>query len=381
MKKITLILFMTTSLLNCQNKSVESQTKKEDINEELIKEHMKLQERIELSENDTDTLHLYHLTETDIEIGGQVLSQGMKNNGYILLEEKAFIKRVKEIFEENSDCGCIGIKKHLDFTTYFVNPHKEKNIIKSEYDYTYDHIFVFPKYGLISTLPLLNDIITLNNHNLSINLDQATIARNKYLFNGNKGELNWLLFNDKEFLKTLLIYFGYDKEEKINELILSDKYKEYSEEFPASVEKIGNIFFVKDCEGKLKIRKDLLKYVDKTTTKDNNKYISALSEYIVSILYSKEGPSVFTDDEKAEIIANISNIEIPKLNKFKIGDTTVWNAKTSTLFYLQSKNAMNHPEILSLLKKHNYFGFDFLKNYIESGQLLDEEPSPLQGDE
>ncbi|WP_162072745.1 hypothetical protein [Chryseobacterium fistulae] len=381
MKKIILILLMTTSLLNCQNKNEENQTTKKGMNEELIKEHMKLQERIELSENDTDTLHLYHLTEADIELGGQVLSQGMKNNGYILLENKAFIKRVKEVFEENSDCGCIGIKKHLDFTTYFVNPHKEKNIIKSEYDYTYDHIFVFPKYGLISTLPLLNDMVTLNNHTLSINLDQATIARNKYLFNSNKGELNWLLFNDKEFLKILLIYFGYDKEDKINELILSDKYKEYSEEFPTSAEKIGNIFFVKDCEGKLKIRKNLLKYVDKTTTKDNNKYISALSEYVVSILYSKGLPSVFTDDEKAEIIANISSIEIPKLNKFKIEDTTVWNTKASTLFYLQSKNAMNHPEILSNLKKHNYFGFDFLKNYIESGALLDEDPASLQGDE
>jgi hypothetical protein len=42
---------------------------------------------------------------------------------------------------------------------------------------------------------------------------------------------------------------------------------------------------------------------------------------------------------------------------------------------------MNHPEILNILKKHNYFGFDFFKNYIESGQLLDENPIPPQGDE
>lgn len=69
------------------------------------------------------------------------------------------------------------------------------------------------------------------------------------------------------------------------------------------------------------------------------------------------------------------------MNKYKVEETTVWNAKTSSLFYLQSKNAMNHPEVLTILKKHNYFGFDFLKNYIESGQLLDENPAPPQGDE
>lgn len=381
MKKLILILFVATNLLSCQNKKTEDQIEKKNMDIELIKKHMKLQEKIELSENDTDVSHQYRLTDTDIEIGGEVVSQGMKNNGYIIPDNETFTKKIKEIFEENEDCSCVGSRKHNNFTTYFVNSNKEQNILKTEYDYTYDHIFVFQQYKLISTLPLLNDVVSINGNQLKINLDQNTIARNKYLFGNNKGELTWLLFNDKEFLKTLLVYFGYDKEEKINELVLKDLYKEYSEESPNAVEKIGNVFFVKDCDGKLKIRKNILKYVDEKTTKDDNKYISALSEYIVSILYSQDVKSSFTDDEKAEIVANISNIEIPKMNKFKTEDTNVWSAKASTLFYLQSENAMNHPEILSILKKHNYFGFDFLKNYIESGQLQDENPTSPQGDE
>ncbi|KFF27843.1 hypothetical protein [Chryseobacterium vrystaatense] len=381
MKKIIISLFITSCLLSCQNKSNELKSKKGNMNMELIKQHMKFQDRIELSENDTDILNLYHLTDTDIEIGGQVLSQGMKNNGYIVPDDETFINKTKEIFEKYPDCSCVDVKKHNDFTTYFVNPTKEKNIIKSEYDYTYDHIFAFPKYKLISTLPLLNDMISLSGNNLNINLDQSTIARNKYLFNNNKGELAWLLFNDKEFLKILLVHFGYDKEEKINEFVLKDLYKEYSEESPNSIEKIGEVFFVKDCDGKLRIRKNLLKYVDKITTKDNNKYLLALSEYIISILYSKDIQSSFTEDEKAEIVAHISNIEIPKMNEYKVENTTVWNAKASSLFYLQSENAMNHPEVLIILKKHNYFGFVFLKNYIESGHLLDEDPTPPQGDD
>lgn len=113
----------------------------------------------------------------------------MKNNGYIFPDNETFTKKTKEIFEENSDCSCVGVKKHNDFATYFVNANKENNTIKSEYDYIDDHIFAFPKYKLISTLPLLNDMISLSGNNLSIKLDQSTIAQNKYLFNSSKGEL------------------------------------------------------------------------------------------------------------------------------------------------------------------------------------------------
>jgi len=381
MKKIIVSLIITTSLFGCQDKKFGNKIEKQNLNMDLIKKHMKLQEKIELSENDTDTLNLYRLTDTDIKIGGEVIFQGMKNNGYRPPEIKFFNKKIKEIFDESPDCGCTGIKKHKDFTTYFVNPNREENVAKYEYDYTYDNIFYFPKYKVISTLPLLNDIVSVTRNSLTINLAQNTIARNRYLFNDSKADLIWLLRNDKEFLKNLLICFGYDKDENINEMVLKDLYQQYSEESPNSTEKIGNIFFVKDCNGKLKIRKNLLRYVDKTTNQENNKYITALSEYIISILYSKDAKSIFTDEEKSEIVANISNIEIPKLNKYKIEATTAWNVKASTLFYLQSENAMNHPEVLSIMKKHNYFGFDFLKSYIESGKLLDENPTPPQGDE
>lgn len=164
-------------------------------------------------------------------------------------------------------------------------------------------------------------------------------------------------------------------------MVLKDLFQEYSNETPESSYKIGNFIFVKDCSSKLKIRKGLLSYIEKSTSKDNDKYVSALSQYIINVLYANENQTTFTNDEKAEIIASISNIEIPALNKYKGQSSNTWGSKASTLFYLQSKNAMNHPEILEILKKQNYFGYFFLKNYIESGQLEDEDPTPPQGDE
>ena len=381
MKNIILIHFATTSFLSCQNKKTENINDKNNMDIELIKKHLKFQEKIELSENDTDTTHLYHLTETDIELGGQIISQGLKNNGYKVPQNGDFEKKVKEVFETNCNCKYAGVKKHNNFNTYILNPNMESNIGKTEYDYTYDHIFSFSQYKLITTLPLLNDIVEVQNNSLKINLGQATIARNKYLFNNSGGDLVWLWANDKEFLKNLVIYFGYDKDEKLNDWVISNLYKEYSEAETDKTSEIGNIIFVKNCENKLIIRKGLLNYVEKHTTKDDDKYITALSQYIINELYNEDKKSSFTDEEKAEIVANISNIEIQGFDKYKGVSTNAWTRNASTLFYLQSKNAMNHPEILDILKKHNYYGFSFLKNYIESGELENEIPSTTQGDE
>lgn len=381
MKKFVIIFFSATSLICCQNK--EKNTTVENINNDidLIKKHMKLQEKIELSENDTNTLNQYKLTDKDLELGGELTLQGLKENGYQVPENSSFSKQIKDIFETQEDCSCTSVKEHQNFTTYFVNSSQEQNVKQTEFDYTYDHIYVYPNFKILTDLPLLNDIVELKNNNLKVNLNQNIIARNKYLFNNSKGDLAWLLANDKDFLKILLVNFGFDKEEKINEVILNDLFHEYSKETPEASQKIGNILFVKNCEGKLSIRKNVLKYIEKNTTKNNDKYISALSNYVIDILYNDSIKSRFSPDEKAEIVANISNIEIPAFNQYKGLSTDSWNSQATTLFYLQNKNTMNHPEILEILKKHNYFGYPYLKKYIEGGDLQNESTTSPQDDD
>ncbi|WP_137906171.1 hypothetical protein [Chryseobacterium sp. 2VB] len=381
MKKFVIIFFSATSLICCQNK--EKNTTVENINNDIdfIKKHMRLQEKIELSENDTNTSNQYKLIDKDLELGGELTLQGLKENGYKVPENSFFSKQIKDIFETQEDCSCTSVKQHQNFTTYFVNSSQEQNIKQTEFDYTYDHIYVYPNLKILTDLPLLNDIVELKNNNLKVNLNQTIIARNKYLFSNSKGDLAWLLANDKDFLKILLVNFGFDKEDKINEVILNDLFQEYSKETPESSQKIGNILFVKNCEGKLSIRKNLLKYIEKNTTKNNDKYVSALSNYVIGILYNDSIKSLFSPDEKAEIVANISNIEIPAFNNYKGLNTDSWNSQATTLFYLQNKSTMNHPEVLDILKKHNYFGYPYLKKYIESGGLENESTTSPQDDD
>lgn len=101
-----MLLFATTSMISCQNKGSETNlnTEAKNMDIELIKKHLKLQEKIELSENDTDISHLYKLTDLDIDLGGEVSLQGLKNNGYIQPNDEDFQKKINDLFVKNCDC-------------------------------------------------------------------------------------------------------------------------------------------------------------------------------------------------------------------------------------------------------------------------------------
>ena len=372
MKKIIIgIIFLL--LFSCQDKTSNNNYEMKKINQnftdiELVKKHLKLQEKIDLSEDDTNINNLYHLTEFDMELGGKFVYQGLVQNGYKIPKKEDFNQRIKEIFD-NGNCLYSAKRNHDEFVTYFVY---DKNFIKNldeiEYDYTFDHIYVYPKLEIITLLPLLGDILTINKDKINIHLSEQIIHRNKYLFNDDKASFVWLYYNDQEFLKNLLIVFGYTKEEKINELVLKEFYEKYKTE--NDKESIWNLFFAKSCDGKLHIRKDLLRYIEEK----NDKYLSVLSDYIISDLY--KNPS-YTTEEKAEIIANISNVEIRirEKNKESNEEANTWQPSISRFFYLQNKKAKHLLEILTIMKSHNYWELNYLKHYIQNNELQLEIPN------
>ena len=194
-----------------------------------------------------------------------------------------------------------------------------------------------------------------------------------------RADLTWLLINDKEFLKTLLITFGYDKEEKINALVINELYGQYSTEIPFSnVDKLGEIFFVKDCDGKLIIREGLLKYVLTGTTKDDDRFIYALSSYAADLfsddvnnIFEEKPSKKFTMEEKAKIVAYVSNIESPAFYKFKpMNSDKAWHNAATSLYNITAA----HPQILKIIEKNNYYGLQPLKEVIESDQFAEEAP-------
>lgn len=393
MKRGTLITtIITVFILNsCLNKSdknsnMANQSTIGNDTIELIKKHIELQKKTELPEDDIDVSHLYYLTDTDYELGGYLLSKMLQTYGYNFISDSEFNKKVKSFFDSAPDCCFFKKKQHRNFYTLLVyESGDDRRIEETEDDYTFNHIFIFPKYKLISTVPFLSGIVEINNGKVKFNYDEETFNRNKYLFNGSQASLAWLLQNDKEFLKNLLVIFGYDKEDKINEMVLNGRYKSYSEQIPIVRYKIGDLFFTKDCNGKLIIRKGLLDYVRRKTTAIDNRYIYALSTYM-DILYTGDEDKAFdydpttrfTETEKAEIVANIASIENPAFRKYQMEEgAEAWvrgyNAATG-LYNL----SVDYPEIISIIKENNYFNISNMKQVIED---LPEEAPPTPGDE
>ncbi len=337
---------MTITLFSCQTKK-----EKDMLDIELIKKHLKLQEKIELAEDDTDISHLYNLTDEDIELGGQVLQKGLINNGYKVPTDAEYQEKIKTIFNfKFNDEKNQNIIKHKNFETYLIpsNTDEDKKTLRqTEYDYTYNHIFFMKKYGLISELPLLGDIIEINKDGTyKINISQNIIARNKYLFNNSKGDLAWLLFNDKEFLKTLLITFGYNKDKEL----VKNIFKEFDFSNQNSVH---NLLFSYNSENsKYLLRKGIMDDIE------NLVYGGKVEDFS----YAKEGNGY---NSISEIIQKIED----QKNNYTNPDETIAYLYDKTLQvgilgYIQEK-LDNSPDYIEFLKKNNFFNFEKLKQYVE----------------
>ncbi len=383
MQYITLLLFIIINLFSCQQKK-ENKKEKDMIDIQLVKKHLKLQEYYELPEDDTNINHVYKLTDIDVEIAAQAINKGLKDNGYQTPTAEAFNQKIKTIFNIGANDHCNNIIEHKDFFTYLISQSKEdeKYLKETEYDYTFDHIFFIKNYKLITYVPLLADFVEVINENeLKININQKIIARNRYLFNDSKADLIWLLINDKEFLKQLLLVFGYDRELQINKMVLEEYFEKYAQAIPTQTERIGDLFFVKDCRGKLQIREGLLKYVEENTNANDNRFIYALGSYM-NYLYDKDVDKIFEEDhskkfsevEKAKIVAFIASIENLAIEKYKGDNPEVWSNAASNLYNL----SVSHPEVIDIIKKNNYFNLPNMKNIIEKIEQEQKAASTIQ---
>ena len=351
--------------------------------------HLNLQKRYELSEDDTDTTHMYHLTDADIEIAAEIIAKALKNSGYTPPSDKEFFDKINTLFGFSNLKKCANIIEHKTFFTYLISQSGEdvRYLRETEYYYAYNHVFFIKNYKFITHVPLLGDMVKITADNkIKMDVDPRIISRNKYLFNNSKAALAYLLHEDQNFLKILVTVFGYDKEPKINKLVM-DEYLKMKEN---RRDVIGEIIFTKDCTGKLNIRQGLLKYIEENTSADDNALLYALESY-GSVLYNgdmdknyKEDPfKKFTADEKAVIAAYIASVDGPlfrKYSPYSPSATTsenrnmdVWTRKGSFLYNL----SVQHPEVLDIIAKNNYYGLTHLKREIE---LLDAEAPPPAAD-
>ncbi|MCJ8153614.1 hypothetical protein MKJ01_07535 [Chryseobacterium sp. SSA4.19] len=192
---------------------------------------------------------------------------------------------------------------------------------------------------------------------------QTLVARNMYLFNDNKTYTTWLVIQDPIFVKLLVKQYGYTKEPKFTTLAMND----YLEKYQTSTD-IGDIIFVKDCQGELQIRTELLQYIKDHTKSDENRLLTALENFG----YALKDNTNFNKDEKYKILAYIGNIVDPFYLDFAgiNSGNTVWNAES--ILY---NSIIRDKNIISVYQKNNYYGLSDLKESLARIQGIIEHDS------
>ncbi|MGN7988889.1 hypothetical protein ACTJKC_16180 [Pedobacter sp. 22226] len=403
------IYLLIIILYSCKNENKSSLNQDTNtLTMEILKKQIEAGASAEKFETDYPN---YKYTEQDLLATLPILKERLRASGFKFLNQKEFINQVSYVFGRNIDftsnnpflilntedrCNKTAQFSRNDFSIE-LNPFlfyiaKSDKLLTELY--ALPEIFNYkddsPEISAFeSTMPLIKtdtdgekikiypwkDVESISKKREK-NL-QTFIHRNKYIFNNDKASLAWLLNNDKIFLKTLALNFGYDKDPKINKMVLSSIVKEHIN----STEFIGQFFFIKDCNNKLQIRKNLLKYVEENTSATDNRFIYALGYYMLSIysedldkIFDEDPSKKFTDVEKAEIVANIANIENPAIEKYKsLESSDVWNKAGSSLYNI----SVSHPEVIKIIEQHNYFGLPKMKEIIAK---LQEEAPPTGAD-
>ena len=396
-KNRVIYIFIFLLLFSCKgNKQRELRTENNNwknmdelVNEE-IKNHFKKYENLTEDED-------IEITEDDIKWEIPIVYNGLKKMGYHFVSDTLFYDRVKKIFGFTPQTGDIAFVKHQDFFTYVfsqssyddVNERRE-SILLNEY-FLPENIFFVKKYNFIMPLPSYEFFGKIENGGLVVHQDgmeidfpkQYLFHRNNYLFHDNQQSLTWLIQNDLDFLEILVREFGYDKNGRLNKAVLKNIYKQYSEDHnnkeylqERRFKILKNLFFKRDCYGKLQIRDGLMNTISEMTDKENTEYLDWMTELITMIrieLSDRDKYEIFASFDKQDFLKLLAYIDYYEELTFIKKDFRQRDAKgndRASLMY----DLRDISQLLPFLKENDFFNLPGFPEMVqEKWDYLDKE--------
>ncbi|SHF39576.1 hypothetical protein SAMN04488522_1021109 [Pedobacter caeni] len=396
--RLNILIGMAIAIISCNS----TETKEHDLKKDSMLTNVLIRQ---LKDGPSSDYNPTEYGETDFEVTIPILKNKLEENGFKYINKATFVEKIKLYFNRTIDTNNVDKYLYVDYLKpcnrklhYHPNDYIELEgtlVLKNQFFITdsysipeiIDYQSKFAELSYLEDKPRfiydgvekekveidrwkdVKDLQKLREKNI-----QVLVHRNKYLFNDDKASLTWLTFNDNTFLTRLLVLFGYDQEPKVNKMVLDSVYKENIDKGETYNQCIANLFFIKDCNGKLQIRNGLLKYVEDNTSSTDNRFLYALGDYVSTLyngdineLFNEDPSKKFTSLEKAKIVAYIANIENPAIEKYK-KDQVIWGKTASTLYNL----SVSHPEVIKLIQQNNYFELSRMKTIIE--KLQEEGP-------
>ena len=326
--------------------------------------------------NEVTTIQYYPYDKEDLEISIELLDSILKKDGYNLIDN--FDSKVKTVFGNiklfdniyflKTDNKCYNSNEILyndsegfKFNLYF---SIDKKLMIGQYAIPelIDYRTKYPEISKIEdTISVTKkdkegeDIYVTRWRDISDLKEQrkknieTLVARNKYLFNDDKDSFDWLIKNDAFFMEQLVKRFGYTQDFELLEWVI--KKTHYDKNYP---EDYGSLFWVKNCDGSIKLHSNTFKILQKLynvkTAYQILEDIKGYINYLGDEEQSKEED--LTEEQRIKILANIVYFG----EQYKYTDDSPYQMMGRLRYFLSDSQ-------VDILIKNKYFNLPKFKEW------------------
>ena len=372
MKKILLLIFslgymIILQMTSCVNNKIKSK-------EERVLEKQLL--KANSISNEVTTIQYYPYDKEDLEISIELLDSILKKDGYNLIDN--FDSKVKAVFGNiklfdniyflKTDNKCYNSNEILyndsegfKFNLYF---SIDKKLMIGQYAIP-ELIDYRTKYPEISKIEDTISVTKKDKEGENIYVTrwrdisdlkeqrkkniETLVARNKYLFNDDKDSFDWLIKNDAFFMEQLVKRFGYTQDFELLEWVI--KKTHYDKNSP---EDYGSLFWVKNCDGSIKLHSNTFKILQKLyNVKTAYQILEDIKGYINYLgdeeQHKKED---LTEEQRIKILANIVYFG----EQYKYTDDSPYQMMGRLRYFLSDSQ-------VDILIKNKYFNLPKFKEW------------------
>ena len=372
MKKNFLLIFslgymIILQMTSCVNNKIKSK-------EERVLEKQLL--KANSISNEVTTIQYYPYDKEDLEISIELLDSILKKDGYNLIDN--FDSKVKAVFGNiklfdniyflKTDNKCYNSNEILyndsegfKFNLYF---SIDKKLMIGQYAIP-ELIDYRTKYPEISKIEDTISVTKKDKEGENIYVTRWTdisdlkeqrkknietlVARNKYLFNDDKDSFDWLIKNDAFFMEQLVKRFGYTQDLELLEWVI--KKTHYDKNYP---EDYGSLFWVKNCDGSIKLHSNTFKILQKLyNVKTAYQILEDMKDYINYLGDEEQSKKEeLTEEQRIKILANIAYFG----EQYKYTDDSPYQMMGRLRYFLSDSQ-------VDILVKNKYFNLPKFKEW------------------